>query len=423
MVNPIKDEAEYNLIISILNGTGSNPGMSKQAFYKLKKRSEAFICVECVLFCKSSDGLHKRILIQNNMNIIKLEVLQLHNQNHYGQNRLYELCQLKFFSIPRSVVREIVNNCKVCLQSQPLKTKEKMKHIVASKPWERLMIDLIDMRAYKETNEGFGWILTVIDVYSKFALSYPVKSKSAKDVSEFLEDLIYTYGPPNIIQSDNGKEFKNSLIVELAKRFNIKLINGRPRYPQSQGQVERFNQTLTRYLAKHLASDNGDSLRKPWLRILKRVMYDYNVVVHTATKKAPFELIYGRRGLITVVSSTEEYYDPSCEEDEESDVAVSTLPTNEDEVETFSLSQHQAKYLERMDRKAVHNSIWNFSVGEMVFVKKDFDANSNNKRKKLDSFYHKESKIKEILSNNRLRLELDAEELIISMALVKKLNP
>jgi transposase InsO family protein len=90
-----------------------------------------------------------------------------------------------------------------------------------------------------------------LDVYSKFARTYPLKGKTAECVIECLEDLFEHYGVPGIIQSDNGKEFRNKLMFDLASKYKILLINGRPRRPQTQGQVERFNQTITRFFSKN----------------------------------------------------------------------------------------------------------------------------------------------------------------------------
>ena len=45
------------------------------------------------------------------------------------------------------------------------------------------------------TNLGFCWVLNVIDVYSKFAKAYPLKSKAALKVSNVLELLFLTFGP------------------------------------------------------------------------------------------------------------------------------------------------------------------------------------------------------------------------------------
>ena len=73
-----------------------------------------------------------------------------------------------------------------------------------------------------------------------------MKTKSSKEVASNLFDLFMVFGAPMILQSDNGREFKSKDIINDLKRLwpNMKIINGRPRHPQSQGSVERGNQTL-----------------------------------------------------------------------------------------------------------------------------------------------------------------------------------
>ncbi|KAF9761457.1 Gag-Pro-Pol polyprotein [Nosema granulosis] len=199
-------------------------------------------------------------------------------------------CNDYFFKISRNIIRSIVSECKVCIQSQPLKVKEKKIHIVASRPLGRLQIDLIDMKQYKEANGQYAWILTVIDVYSKFAWAFPLVGKSAKEVVETLEDLFLMIGPPQILQSDYGKEFVNKEMTKLCEKFLIKIIYSRPRHTQSQGQVERFNQTLTRSLQKFVfIEEKADVAKgKEWKKHLKKIVYDYNLAKHSATKKNPF---------------------------------------------------------------------------------------------------------------------------------------
>jgi hypothetical protein len=52
----------------------------------------------------------------------------------------------------RKIVREVCSEYTVCAQAQPLKTKEKLEHILAKVPFERVIIDLIDIYAYKDQN-------------------------------------------------------------------------------------------------------------------------------------------------------------------------------------------------------------------------------------------------------------------------------
>jgi transposase InsO family protein len=72
------------------------------------------------------------------------------------------------------------------------------------------MIDLIDMTRYKKINDGFCWVLTIIDVYSKFAWAFPLKSKSGEEVTKNLEFLFYKLtGYPRFFRAIIGR---NSII-------------------------------------------------------------------------------------------------------------------------------------------------------------------------------------------------------------------
>jgi transposase InsO family protein len=69
--------------------------------------------------------------------------------------------------------------------------------------------------------------------------------------------ILSSCGPPGSIQCDNGREFKGVLLL-LLKRHGVKIINGRPRTPQTQGLVEQGNGTVKDRLRKW-KSDNGSS--------------------------------------------------------------------------------------------------------------------------------------------------------------------
>ena len=104
----------------------------------------------------------------------------------------------------------------------------------------RWQIDLVDFRTCPDGE--YKWICNVQDHFTKFCWLKPLKSKCAEEVAQVLYELMGTYGSPCILQSDNGKEFRNSVVYNLKKLWhNLKIIHGRPRHPQSQGSVERSN--------------------------------------------------------------------------------------------------------------------------------------------------------------------------------------
>lgn len=65
-------------------------------------------------------------------------------------------------------------------------------------------------------------------------------------------------GCPLILQSDNGKEFVAAVIKELKELFpDCKIVNCRPRHPQSQGSVERANQDVEKMMTQWMNDNNS----------------------------------------------------------------------------------------------------------------------------------------------------------------------
>jgi len=89
-----------------------------------------------------------------------------------------------------------------------------------------------------------------LDVYyfiSYCKWCYALKSKKGTLVIQYFQNVIASFGRPNILQINNGKEFKNTGLKEYCEKKNI-YINGSVRHPQSQGLVERHNRELKEFL-------------------------------------------------------------------------------------------------------------------------------------------------------------------------------
>ena len=91
---------------------------------------------------------------------------------------------------------------------------------------EQIQIDLIDMRKYSKHNEGCNWIISMIDIFSRYAFTIAVKSKSRKDVLngfvKLMKQFHEKYGKyPKRVPADEGKEFFNMNFNEYLKHKNI----------------------------------------------------------------------------------------------------------------------------------------------------------------------------------------------------------
>ena len=93
-------------------------------------------------------------------------------------------------------------------------------------------------------------MLVMTDAFSKYTEVVAVPNKEAQTVGQAIfKRWICRFGCPLEIISDGGKEFVNTISAELYKLLNIKHSRTTAYHPQCNSQVERFNQTVAKYLA------------------------------------------------------------------------------------------------------------------------------------------------------------------------------
>jgi transposase InsO family protein len=153
-----------------------------------------------------------------------------------------------------------------------------------------VQIDLVDMQKYSGLNNGYNWILTYVDLFSKFAQARPLKSKHVKNVMEAMDD-IFKNNPvsfrPRTIQADNGSEFKNQFEKHMKSKYNIRVIHSQAYNPSSQGAVERFNKTIKSMIYQFMTRFDS----KRWIDLLPSLIANYNSTMHSSTRQKPIDIM------------------------------------------------------------------------------------------------------------------------------------
>lgn len=168
----------------------------------------------------------------------------------------------------------LLQHCQICARNKPSQTRGPLQPIVVNNLWERIQIDLIDMRA--DPDKEYHWILHIRDHFSKFSSAYPLRKKESTQVADRLMMWIGQFGPPKILHCDNGSEFKGALLT-LVKQFGINLLHGRPRSPQTQGLIEQANAVLKQKLRVYKARTG----RNAWVQGLPLCILSMNKQVLT----------------------------------------------------------------------------------------------------------------------------------------------
>ena len=138
------------------------------------------------------------------------------------------------------------------------------------------------MREWSRDNKGFKYLMTVIDVFSKYAWSIPLKDKTGITVLNAMQRIIKESGrKPHFIWVDQGKEFYNKHFDEWLKENKITKYSTFGEHKSAV--VERFNRTLKNNMWKRFTAENT----RNWISMIDALMTDYNTRIHSSIKMSP----------------------------------------------------------------------------------------------------------------------------------------
>ena len=143
--------------------------------------------------------------------------------------------------------------------------------------------DLADMQGLKRANNNIGYIMTVIDVFSKRAWAIPVKTKSSNDMLDAFKELFAESKPrkPDRIQTDAGKEFLNKEVQNFLKHEGVKHFYSNS--DKKAAVVERFNRTLKTRIWTYFTAHQTNR----YMDILPKLVESYNNTYHRSIGRAP----------------------------------------------------------------------------------------------------------------------------------------
>ena len=102
------------------------------------------------------------------------------------------------------------------------KTKTRNPYFIYKKR-QQIQMDLIEIREYSNENEGINYLLTAIDMFSKYLFCSGMKTKTASDTIDALDKMLDFYNePPEEILSDRGSEFKNKNVRQFFESRDIR---------------------------------------------------------------------------------------------------------------------------------------------------------------------------------------------------------
>ena len=163
---------------------------------------------------------------------------------------------------------------------KPIKKKFIRNRVIVGGIDDTWQMDLVDMKNFSSENSGYKYLLTCIDVFSKYAWIIPLRSKSGLEVLRGME-AIMTLRKPKRIQVDEGTEFYNKNVSKFLNSQGIKLYSTKSALKASI--VERFNRTIKQKMWRMFTFNEN----KNYIQHLRKLTESYNNSYHRSIKQKP----------------------------------------------------------------------------------------------------------------------------------------
>ena len=287
---------------------------------------------------------------------------------HQGQRHSTTLMQERFWWL--GMTRDLRNHIKKCGRCRKYEAAPPivpMKPLTCSGPEELLHVDFTSIEETVPLKEEpiIQNVLVLQDHFSKYAVAYVVKDQTACTATETLRNGYFRlFSVPAYLISDQGKAFMGHIITHLCDLYGVQKLRTSPYHAQTNGQVERMNQTIICMIGK-LEEDK----KACWSEHLPELLLAYNATHSAVTGYSPYYLLFGRRSRIPV-----DYLFPTLRDSpHQTKMEVSVVAMQKRLKEAFAVarcltSEEAAKQHCYYDRKAGAVAL---QPGDVVMVRTD----------------------------------------------------
>ncbi|CAG2189208.1 unnamed protein product [Mytilus edulis] len=281
---------------------------------------------------------------------------------HLGIERVYHALSLKYFW-PK-MHQSIENYIRSCDRCQRIKRDTKGKKpplnpLPVDTTFERWHMDFLKL---SKTNEGYSYVLLLVDSFSKWSEAFPMKTQEASEVAKVLfREIISRYGAMKCLVTDLGRNFVSNLVNALCEMLNITRHHTSSYHPQTNGLVERTNSTLIQAVRAYSDKDQNN-----WPNKLPGILMAFRNSPSTqSTEYSPFSMVFGKEMNLPFDASVLPKDNLSKDAKHHLEEIISNLKITQD-LAAENIKLKQAKMKERYDK---NTKIPEFRLRDKVLLK------------------------------------------------------
>jgi transposase InsO family protein len=208
---------------------------------------------------------------------------------YQGIEKLYKKAHLLDKNIKLKHVSEFLQSQPSYQLTKPIKkTKIKYSSIISPGVRNNYQMDIMYLPDTTSTM-GFKYLLTCMDVYSRYAFVQLLKTKTGQEVYDKIRFMFQLNGIPKNINVDKGSEFIDNKFIKYCDDNDIKVWFSSPNQDNKNAIIERFHRTLRNLILKYKMASN-----KPYIKILPQLIENYNTSFHKTVQNYPSKIWLGK---------------------------------------------------------------------------------------------------------------------------------
>ena len=203
-----------------------------------------------------------------------------HAASFGGVNALYHAADRK---ISKKDIQNWLSGIDSYTLHKPARRRFPTNRVIVGSIDQQWQTDLADLSSLQKYNQGYRYLLTCVDILSKYAWAVPLKSKCGGEIVTAFQSIFKTR-KPKTLQTDSGTEFKNMIFQKFLKQEGVRFFTTFNNTKASV--VERFNRTLKTKMWKYFTHNHTYN----YIDVLDQLLHSYNHTYHSSIKRAPADV-------------------------------------------------------------------------------------------------------------------------------------
>jgi transposase InsO family protein len=142
-------------------------------------------------------------------------------------------------------------------------------------------------------------MLVAVDKFTKWVEAAPVTTQDSKPAINFIKSIVFPFGVPHSIITDNGTNFTSKEFKDYCEGLGIKLKFASVAHPKTNGQVENANGLICNGIKKRLLAPL-EKAKHAWVDELPSMLWSLRTTPNAATQETPFFLVHGAEVVLPV---------------------------------------------------------------------------------------------------------------------------